>query len=71
MVLEKIVPMVPQKANPGTKEFRAALRDALENFGPLPVSQGVLNFTKTDHWGFTNDSAVVLKVVNGDWEVQQ
>jgi len=71
MVLEKIVPMALQKAKPGTKEFRAALRDAMENFGPLPVSQGVLNFTKTDHWGFTNDSAVVLKVVNGDWEVQQ
>jgi len=71
MVLEKVVPMALQKAKPGTKEFRAALRDAMENFGPLPVSQGVLNYTKTDHWGFTNDSAVVLKVVNGDWEVQK
>ncbi len=70
MVLEKVVPMALRKAEPGTREFRAALRDAMENMGPLPVSQGVLNFTKSDHWGFTNDSAVVLKVVNGDWEVQ-
>jgi branched-chain amino acid transport system substrate-binding protein len=71
LVLQKVVPMALQKAKPGTKEFRAALRDAMENFGPLPISQGVINFTKTDHWGYTKDSAVVLKVVNGDWEVQQ
>jgi len=71
LVLQKVVPMALQKAKPGTKEFRAALRDAMENFGPLPISQGVMNFTKTDHWGYTKDSAVVLKVVNGDWEVQQ
>lgn len=70
VVLEKVVPIALQKGKPGTKEFRAALRDAMENVGPLPVSQGVLNFTRSDHWGFTNDSAVVLKVVNGDWEVQ-
>jgi branched-chain amino acid transport system substrate-binding protein len=71
MVLQKVVPMAMQKGKPGTREFRAALRDAMESFGPLPISQGVLNYTKTDHWGYTNDSAVVLKVVNGDWEVQQ
>lgn len=71
LVLQKIVPAALQKGKPGTKEFRAALRDAMEHFGPLPVSQGVLNYTATDHWGFTDDSAVVLKVVNGDWQVEQ
>jgi len=71
LVLQKIVPAALQKGKPGTKEFRAALRDAMEHFGPLAVSQGVLNYTATDHWGFTDDSAVVLKVVNGDWQVEQ
>ncbi|MBN9462944.1 MAG: ABC transporter substrate-binding protein [Burkholderiales bacterium] len=71
LVLQKIVPVALQKGKPGTKEFRAALRDAMEHFGPLAVSQGVLNYTATDHWGFTDDSAVVLKVVNGDWQVEQ
>ncbi len=70
-VLEKVVPMAMKKGQPGTKEFRAALRDAMENFGPLAVSHGVLNFTKTDHWGFAPESPVILKVVNGDWQVQK
>ena len=69
IVLEKIIPMALKKARPGTKEFRAALKDALETAGRIPVSQGVLNYTATDHFGFTPDTGVLLKVVNGDWEV--
>jgi branched-chain amino acid transport system substrate-binding protein len=69
IVLEKIIPMALKKAKPGTPEFRAALKDALENSGRIPVSQGVLNYTATDHFGFTPDTGVLLKVVNGDWQV--
>lgn len=69
IVLEKIIPMALKKAKPGTKEFRAALKDALETAGRIPVSQGVLNYTAADHFGFTPDTGVLLKVVNGDWEV--
>ena len=36
------VPMALKKAKPGTPEFRAALKDALETMGRTPVSQGVL-----------------------------
>jgi len=69
IVLEKIIPMALKKARPGTKEFRAALKDALETAGRIPVSQGVLNYTAADHFGFTPDTGVLLKVTNGDWEV--
>jgi len=69
IVLEKIIPMALKKAKPGTREFRAALKEALETAGRIPVSQGVLNYTATDHFGFTPDTGVLLKVVNGDWEV--
>lgn len=69
IVLEKIIPVALKKAKPGTPEFRAALKDALENSGHIPVSQGVLNYTATDHFGFTPDTGVLLKVVNGDWQV--
>jgi branched-chain amino acid transport system substrate-binding protein len=69
IVLEKIIPMALKKAKPGTPEFRAALKDALENSGHIPVSQGVLNYTATDHFGFTPDTGVLLKIVNGDWQV--
>ena len=70
LVLEKIIPVALKKAKPGTPEFRAALRDALENIDRTVVSHGVLNWTKDDHWGYTNETGVMLKVVNGDWKVE-
>ena len=70
LVLEKIVPMALKKAKPGTPEFRAALRDAMETMGRTVVAHGVLNWTKEDHWGYTPETGVMLKVVNGDWKVE-
>jgi branched-chain amino acid transport system substrate-binding protein len=71
ILLAKAVPLALKTAKPGTKEFRAALRDALEKIGPTPVSHGVINYTATDHWGFTLDTGVMLKVVNGDWALEK
>lgn len=70
VVLEKVVPMALKTAKPGTKEFRAAIRDAMETMGRTVVSHGVLNYTKDNHWGFTTETGVILKVVNGDWKVE-
>jgi branched-chain amino acid transport system substrate-binding protein len=70
IVLEKVIPVALQKAKPGTKEFRSALRDAIEGMGRTVFSHGVMNWTKDDHWGFTNETGVILKVVNGDWKVE-
>jgi branched-chain amino acid transport system substrate-binding protein len=70
LVLGKAVPMALKAGKPGTKEFRTGLRNALETMGRTPVSQGVLSWTKEDHWGFTMETGVMLKVVNGDWKVE-
>lgn len=70
-VLDKAVPVALKKAKPGTPEFRVALRDALESMGRVVVSQGVLEWTPNDHWGFTNETGVMLKVVNGEFKVDQ
>jgi branched-chain amino acid transport system substrate-binding protein len=70
VVLEKVIPMALAKAKPGTKEFRAAIRDAMETMGRTVVSHGVLNYTKDNHWGFTTETGVILKVVNADWKVE-
>jgi branched-chain amino acid transport system substrate-binding protein len=70
IVLEKVLPVALKKARPGTKEFRAAIRDATETMGRTVVSHGVLNYTKDNHWGFTTETGVILKVVNGDWKVE-
>jgi branched-chain amino acid transport system substrate-binding protein len=69
VVLEKILPGALKKAKPGTKEFRAALRDGMETMGRTIFSHGVMNWTKDDHWGYTNETGVMLKVVNGDFKV--
>ena len=28
------------------------------------------NYTKDNHWGFTTETGVILKVVNSDWKVE-
>ena len=68
-VLEKAVPIALKKGKPGTPEFRAALRDALETMGRTVVAHGVLEWTPQNHWGFTNETGVMLKVVNGQFKV--
>ena len=70
IVLEKVLPVALKKAKPGTKEFRAAIRDAMEGMGRTIFAHGVMNWTKDDHWGFTNETGVMLKVVNGEFKVE-
>jgi branched-chain amino acid transport system substrate-binding protein len=70
IVMEKAIPMALKKAKPGTKEFRAALRDAIESMGRTNFAHGIMNWTKEDHWGYTNETGVIVKVVNGDWKVE-
>ncbi len=70
MLLEAAVPIALKKAKPGTPEFRAALRDALEAAPAVAVTHGVLDYKADDHWGFGNDAAVVMKVVDGDWKLE-
>jgi branched-chain amino acid transport system substrate-binding protein len=71
ILLERALPLALKSGKPGTKEFRAALRDALERIGRTPVSHGVLNYTADDHWGFTLETGVMLKVVNGEWALEK
>ena len=69
LVLQRIVPEALKKARPGTREFRAALKEALETTGRVPVSHGVLNYTASDHFGFTPDTGVLLTIANGEWKL--
>lgn len=71
LMLERVVPEALKKARPGTPEFRAALKDALENTPALAVTHGVLDFSPTDHWGYRADTGVVMKVVNADWKLEK
>jgi branched-chain amino acid transport system substrate-binding protein len=71
IVLEKVLPVALKKAKPGTPEFRTALRDAVETMGRTIFSHGVMNWTPTDHNGYTMETGVMLKVVNGQFVVEK
>jgi branched-chain amino acid transport system substrate-binding protein len=71
IVMQKIVPVALKKGKPGTPEFRAALRDAMETMGRTVFSHGVMNWTKDDHWGYTNETGVMLKVADGKFVVEK
>ena len=68
-LLEAAVPVALKKAQPGTKEFRVALRDALENVKNLPAAHGVFNMSPTDHLGFDQRARVMVKVEGGAWKL--
>ena len=71
IVMEKAVPIALKTAKPGTPEFRAALRDAFEHIGRTVLAHGVLDWTAKDHWGYTNDTGVMMKVVDGKFKVEK
>jgi branched-chain amino acid transport system substrate-binding protein len=65
------VPVALKKAQPGTPEFRAALRDALENTKNLAGAHGIFNMSPTDHLGLDQRARVMVKIENGTWKVQE
>jgi branched-chain amino acid transport system substrate-binding protein len=69
IILQKAIPQALKVAQPGTKEFRKALRDSIEKTSNLPVSAGVFTFTKTDHAGLDNRACVLVEVQNGKWKL--
>ena len=71
IVMQKILPDALKKAKPGTPEFRAALRDGIEYMGRTIFSHGVMLWTPTDRWGYTNETGVLLKVDNVKFVVVQ
>ena len=70
VAMEKAIPLALKKAKPGTAEFRAAMRDTLETMGRTVFSHGVMNWTAADHWGYTLETGVMTKVVDGKFKVE-
>ena len=71
VTMEKVLPAALKKAKPGTPEFRAAIRDGIEGMGRTVFAHGVMNWTKDDHWGYTMETGVMLKVVDGQFAVER
>ena len=66
-LLQRAIPEALKKAQPGTKEFRTALRDALENVKNVAGSNGIFNMSASDHNGMDNRARVIAKIENGKW----
>jgi branched-chain amino acid transport system substrate-binding protein len=70
MLMQVAVTNALKKAQPGTQEFRTALRDALENAKEVHGAHGIFNMSTTDHLGLDQRARVMVKVENGAWKYQ-
>ncbi len=69
VLLTAAAPEALKKAKPGSKEFRVALRDALENLKEVPGAHGVFTMSPTDHLGLDQRARVMVQVQNGAWKL--
>jgi branched-chain amino acid transport system substrate-binding protein len=70
LLLQHAIPEALKTAKPGTKEFRKALRDALEGTRNLVGNHGVFNMSPQDHLGFDQRARVMIKIEDGKWKLQ-
>lgn len=71
LLADQAVAAAVKKAKPGTAEFRAALRDALESSKEVVGTHAVYNMTNTDHTGVDDRSSVLVQIENGKWKLVQ
>jgi len=69
VLMQAAVPEALKKAKPGTAEFRAAMRDALENLKEVPGAHGIFNMSPTDHLGLDQRARVMVQIQNGTWKL--
>lgn len=71
LLLANAIPAALKKGSPGTKEFRLALRDALETTKELAGAHGVFNMSANDHLGFDQRASVMVQIKDGKWKLAQ
>lgn len=67
VLLQAAIPQALKVAQPGTPEFRVALRDALENVQNVAGATGIYNMSPTDHLGLDDRSRVMITIKDGNW----
>ncbi len=68
LILKAALPEALKGGKPGTPEFRAALRDALENVKEVPGAHGIFTMSPKDHLGLDQRARVMVKIENGYWK---
>lgn len=69
LLLAAAVPQALKRGQPGTAEFRDALRDAIEVTKNLAGAHGIFNLSANDHLGLDQRARVMVKVVDGKWKL--
>ncbi|GJD48761.1 Leu/Ile/Val-binding protein [Methylobacterium crusticola] len=69
VLLASAIPAALKKARPGTPEFRAALRDALEGLREVVYTHGVASMSPADHVGQDERARVMVTIENGRWKL--
>jgi branched-chain amino acid transport system substrate-binding protein len=69
--LQATVPVALKKAQPGTPEFRQALRDALEGMKEVVSPEGVFNMSAGNHNGLDARGQVMVRIEGGKWKLVQ
>jgi branched-chain amino acid transport system substrate-binding protein len=67
-ILEGAVPKARAVAQPGTPEFRTALRDAMRETRDLVGAQGVFTMSPTNHNGTDMRAQALVRIENGGWK---
>lgn len=70
-LIVKAAPNALKTAKPGTPEFRAALRDEIERGQNVYLNNGLSNMSKTDHNGYDERSAFLIKVEGGRFRLMR
>jgi branched-chain amino acid transport system substrate-binding protein len=69
LMLQAAIPAALAKAKPGTAEFRAALRDGLEQEKGLVLDHGIATTSPQDHNGFDTRARVMVTIKDGAWKL--
>jgi branched-chain amino acid transport system substrate-binding protein len=71
VLLDRAVPNAIKAGKPGTPEFRAAIRDEVEKTKDAYLNNGLSNMTATDHSGYDERSAFLIKIQDGRFRLVQ
>lgn len=68
-LVTRAIPNAVKSAKPGTPEFRAALRDEMERGKDVYLNNGLSNMSPTNHNGYDERSAFLIKVESGKFRL--
>ena len=71
LIIFAAVPAALKAGQPGTPEFREALKGGMEHVHELIGTHGVYDMTPTDHTGMDARARVMVQIKDGTWKLIQ